>query len=283
MTTTHTIIDQKHLSPGNSFIELRARDRAFSLLDQNRGVELLGPFDRLESRWLEDQGIVAQADDGCVIVLGAVGGKSALIIAIEGAFQGGSIGETSGMKIAHALKLAHMDCEAGTETAAILLLESGGVRLQEANLGLAAIAEIHDAIVTLKQHVPVVAVIAGMTGCFGGMSIAAGLCTHLIMTRQGRLGLNGPEVIEQEAGIQEIDSRNRQIVWRIFGGSQRYEMGFIDTLVDDDIRQINQSIRHILSRPYTAKPLSLCLERYQKRLSRINVPARFDYLPSASE
>ena len=82
----------------------------------------------------------------------------------------------------------------------MLVLETGGVRLQEANLGLAAVAEINAAIVALRRHVPVVGVIAGMVGCFGGMSIAAGLCSHLIVTRQARLGLNGPEVIEQNAG-----------------------------------------------------------------------------------
>jgi hypothetical protein len=52
-----------------------------------------------------------------------------------------------------------------------LLLETGGVRLQEANLGLEAIAEINSSLIALRQHVPVVGVIAGMVGCFGGMSI----------------------------------------------------------------------------------------------------------------
>ncbi|CDL10675.1 Malonate decarboxylase beta subunit [Klebsiella pneumoniae IS43] len=54
-----------------------------------------------------------------------------------------------------------------------------------------------------------VGIIAGTVGCFGGMSIAAALCSYLIVTREARLGLNGPQVIEQEAGIEEYDSRNR--------------------------------------------------------------------------
>ena len=53
------------------------------------------------------------------------------------------------------------------------------------------------------------------------MGIAAGLCTDLVMTREGRLGLNGPEVIEQEAGVEELDSRDRALVWSIIGGEQR--------------------------------------------------------------
>jgi malonate decarboxylase beta subunit len=46
----------------------------------------------------------------------------------------------------------------------------------------------------------VIGIIAGTVGCFGGMSIAAGMCSYLIVTREARLGLNGPQVIEQEAG-----------------------------------------------------------------------------------
>jgi malonate decarboxylase beta subunit len=107
----------------------------------------------------------------------------------------------------------------------VLLLESGGIRLQEANLGLLAVAEIHAAIVALRSHVPVVGVVAGMVGCFGGMAIAAGLCSYVVMTREGRLGLNGPQVIEQEAGVAELDSDDRRLVWETIGGEQRVATG----------------------------------------------------------
>jgi len=38
--------------------------------------------------------------------------------------------------------------------------------------GLLAISEIHSAIVALRNFVPVIGVIAGHVGCFGGMGIA---------------------------------------------------------------------------------------------------------------
>ena len=116
----------------------------------------------------------------------------------------------------------------------MVLFETGGVRLQEANLGLAVIAEIQAAIVALRRHVPVVGVISGMVGCFGGMSLAAALCSYLVVTKQGRLGMNGPEVIEQEAGIDELDSSDRRHVWQLIGGEQRALTGFADALVEDD-------------------------------------------------
>ena len=45
------------------------------------------------------------------------------------------------------------------------------------------------------------------------MGIAAGLCSDLVMTPEGRLGLNGPEVIEQEAGVDELDATDRAVIW----------------------------------------------------------------------
>lgn len=122
-----------------SFIELRARERARILLDDGRYRELLDPFDGIMSPWLGAQGIVPQSDDGMVVAKGTINGQPAVVIAIEGTFQGGSMGEVSGAKMAAALELAAEDNRNGIPTQAVLCLETGGVRLQEANLGLAAI------------------------------------------------------------------------------------------------------------------------------------------------
>ena len=221
-----------------SFIEMGARERARALLDPQGQRELLGPFDGLQSPWLPRQGIVPQSDDGVVVLRGSLGGRDAVVAALEGRFQGGSIGEVCGAKIAAALELALRDCEAGRPVLPVLLLETGGVRLQEANLGLAVIAEIQSAVVGLRRHVPVVAIVAGLVGCFGGMSLVAGLCSHIIVTRQARLGMNGPEVIEQEAGAEELDAGDRRLVWSLIGGEQRVATGLADALVEDDAAQL---------------------------------------------
>jgi malonate decarboxylase beta subunit len=253
-----------------SFIEMRARERARAVLDAGSFRELLGPFDRVKSPWLPLQGIVAQADDGVVLARGTLDGRPALVAAIESAYQGGSLGEVSGAKIAGALELACRDCEQGRLVLPVLLLETGGVRLQEANLGLAAIAEIHAAIVALRRHVPVVGVVAGMVGCFGGMSLAAALCSRLIVTRQARLGMNGPEVIEQEAGIGELDAADRTLIWSLIGGEQRRAVGFADDLQEDDAEAIAAAVRAaaLLSTP--APQRSVQVERYLERLAGID-------------
>ena len=147
-----------------SVIEMRARERARAILDPDSFRELLGPFDRLESPWLPLQGIVPESDDGVIIARGQLAGQPAVVMAIEGAFQGGGMGEVSASKIAGALALARRDCESGKLILPVLVLETGGVRLQEANLGEAAVAEIHAEIIALRRHVPVIGVITGMVG-----------------------------------------------------------------------------------------------------------------------
>ncbi|MFJ0062397.1 biotin-independent malonate decarboxylase subunit beta [Acinetobacter baumannii] len=234
--------DIQSLLNKQDFIELSARERAKALLDEGTFRELLDPFARVMSPWLVQQNIVPQADDGVVIAKGSIQERPVVLISIEGLFQGGSLGEVGGAKIAGALELAVEDNLKGIPTAAILLLETGGVRLQEANLGLAAIAEIQAAIVNLREYQPVIAVVAGSVGCFGGMSIAAGLCSYIVMTQEGRLGLNGPQVIEQEAGVQEYNAKDRPFIWSITGGNQRFTSGLADAYVDDDRQKIRQRV-----------------------------------------
>nr|WP_315592352.1 biotin-independent malonate decarboxylase subunit beta [uncultured Cupriavidus sp.] len=254
----------------DSFVELGARERARALLDPGTFRELAGPFDGLTSPWLERQGVVPQGDDGVIVAKGLIDGQPVVIMAIEGAFQGGSLGEVGGAKIAGALELAADDNRQGVPTRAVILFETGGVRLQEANLGLASIAEIHAGIVDLRRYQPVVGVIAGQVGCFGGMSIAAGLCSALVVTREARLGLNGPAVIEQEAGIGEYDSRDRPFIWSLTGGEQRFATGLVDRFVDDDAVEIRDVVAAIVTAPVTDAPRS---ERFADYLQRMTAYA----------
>lgn len=235
-----------------SFQELSPRERLAAVFDDGHYRELLGPFDRLKSPWLYPQGLVPQSDDGVVVVRGTIAGREVVGIAIEPAFEGGSIGEVGGAKISAALELAAESCRHGKPVAALLLLETGGVRLQEATLGLAAIASIQSAIIDLRELAPVVVVIAGPVGCFGGMSLAASLCTHIIGTPHGRLGMNGPEVIEQEAGPEEIDANDKEEIWKIVGCEARSRDGWIDAFVEDNSQELAEAIRQGMARDVQA-------------------------------
>jgi len=264
------------LLASRSFVELGARQRARALLDEGSFRELLDPFDRVTSPWLPKQGIVTQADDGVVVAKGTIEGQPAVIAAIEGAFQGGSMGEVGGAKIAGLLELAAEDNRNGIPTRAVLLLETGGVRLQEANLGLAAIAEIQAAIVELRDYQPVIGVVAGSVGCFGGMSIAAGLCSYLVVTREARVGLNGPQVIEQEAGLDEYDSRDRPFIWSLTGGEQRYATGLVDASVADDTDAIRAQLHELFALGKPLQPRSRRHAWYLQRLADVDTRTQLD-------
>ncbi|WP_108453767.1 biotin-independent malonate decarboxylase subunit beta [Enterobacter cloacae] len=260
----------------SSFIELKARQLAQALLDEGTYRELLDPFAGLISPWLGPQGIVPQADDGMVVAKGTINGQPAVAVAIEGAFQGGSMGEVSGAKMAAALELAAEDNRNGIPTQAVLCLETGGVRLQEANLGLAAIADIHAAIVDLRRYTPVIGIVAGTVGCFGGMSIAAALCSYLIVTREARLGLNGPQVIEQEAGIEEYDSRDRPFIWSMTGGEVRYQSGLVDALVGDGVNAVKAAMNEAIGKGVPAKHRTDNYDDYLNRLMNFDTRKQAD-------
>ncbi|MED5595240.1 biotin-independent malonate decarboxylase subunit beta [Janthinobacterium sp. P210006] len=254
----------------DSFIERSARSRARALLDAGSMRELLDPFCGIASPWLPRQGVTAQADDGVVVAKGLFDGQPAVVLAIEGAYQGGSMGEVGGAKIAGALELAARDNRNGVPTRAVILFETGGVRLQEANLGLAAIADIHAAIVDLRRYQPVIGITAGTVGCYGGMSIAAGLCSYLVVTREARLGLNGPAVIEQEAGVDEFDSRNKPFIWSLTGGEQRFHSGLADAYVDDDTVQMRATVADLFARGVPRQHRSGQADAFLARLADVD-------------
>ena len=230
----------------NSFVELNGRQRAFSLLDENTGREIVGPEFDFISPHLEPQNIVPESDDGVIIAKGKLDGKAAVIISIEGSFQGGGIGEVSGAKIVAALEKTLEDNKNGIKEYPIIVLDTGGVRLQEANYGLLSISEIQNAVIALKEYVPVIGIVPGRVGSFGGMSITSAILSYLITTPKARIALNGPEVIEQEAGVREFDSSDKNLIWDTLGTRQRVETGIADEVVDDDVSAIKDAINNAI-------------------------------------
>jgi malonate decarboxylase beta subunit len=222
-----------------SYYESSARARIAGLLDADSFHEWLPAAERVTSPHLATLEQPAAFDDGVVIGQGSIAGKKIFIAAQEGGFMGGAVGEVHGAKIVGVLERAVRDHPA----AVLLLLETGGVRLQEANAGLIAVSEVMRAILSARAAgVPVIVVIGGQYGCFGGMGIAARCASTIIMSEEGRLGLSGPEVIETARGVEEYDSRDRALVWRTVGGKHRYLLGECDQIVPDSIEVFQQAI-----------------------------------------
>jgi malonate decarboxylase beta subunit len=222
-----------------SYYESSARARIAGLLDADSFHEWLTAADRVTSPHLAILEQPAAYDDGVIIGKGGIAGKQVFIAAQEGGFMGGAVGEVHGAKIVGVLERAVRDHPA----AVLLLLETGGVRLQEANAGLIAVSEVMRAILSARAAgVPVIVAIGGQYGCFGGMGIASRCATTIIMSEEGRLGLSGPEVIETVRGVEEYDSRDRALVWRTVGGKHRYLLGECDTMVPDSMAAFRQAI-----------------------------------------
>ena len=231
-----------------SWFEATARERIDGLVDANTFSEYLRPETSSPSKHLAALDLAGAFDDGVVIGCAELGGKMVYVAAQEGQFMGGAVGETHGAKIVGLLKKAIQD----KPSAVILLVDSGGVRLHEANAGLIAISEIMRAVLdTRAAGIPVVALVGGTCGAFGGMGIVTCLCSAIVMSEEGRLALSGPEVIETVAGVEEFDSKDRALVWRVTGGKNRFLMGDAAYLVDDDV----PAFREAAERAITTDPV----------------------------
>jgi malonate decarboxylase beta subunit len=222
----------------SSYYESSARERVLGLLDRGSFREFLPPSARVVSPHLKQLDTPAAFDDGIAVGEGRLNGRPVLIAAQEGGFMGGAVGEAHGAKLTGLLERAALEKPA----AVLLLVESGGVRLHEANAGLIAVSEIMRAVLQARAAgVPVIVLDGGQFGCFGGMGIVARLCDAVVMSEEGRLGLSGPEVIETTCGVEEFDSRDRALVWRTVGGKHRYLLGEAAALVSDDIAAFRQA------------------------------------------
>ena len=258
-----------------SFAECSARERLAQVLDAGSFHEWLPPAERLTSPHLAQLGVPSAFDDGVAIGRATLEGACVFVAAQEGAFMGGGVGEVHGAKLVGLLRRALRD----RPDAVVLLAESGGVRLHEANAGLIAVSEVMRALLDVRAAgIPVVVLVGGANGCFGGMGIVAACADRIVMSDLARLSMSGPEVIEASHGVEEFDSRDRALVWRTTGGKHRFLAGDCDALVDDDVGAFRAAAIAWLRRP---RPLTLDgLEAVHAQLARrlAQAPATIDAL-----
>ncbi len=220
-----------------SWFQATARQRIDGLLDPGSFTEFLGPAERVQSPHLALFDLPAAFDDGVVIGRGRLDGRPVLLAAQEGQFMGGTFGEVSGAKIVGLLRAARDhagDKKGDLPRTVLLLLDSGGVRLQEANAGELAVAEVMRAVVEARAAgVAVVALVGGKSGAFGGAGLTAATCSRIVVSEEGRIGVSGPEVIETNKGVEEFDAANKALVWSVVGGKNRRLIGGADAFAAD--------------------------------------------------
>jgi malonate decarboxylase beta subunit len=205
-------------------------------------------------------------DDGLIVGRGRLKGDLVFVAVQEGRFLGGAFGEVHGAKLVGLLRTAREGAGLNRPRAVLLLLDTGGVRLQEANAGELAISETINAIIAARlAGIAVVALIGGRAGAFGGGGIVTACCSRIAVSEHARIGVSGPEVIETNKGVEEFDSKDRALVWRITGGRTRALLGGADRYVRDRIKDFRTAAIDLVA---TAPPFSAAtLAAEQRRLA----------------
>jgi malonate decarboxylase beta subunit len=255
-----------------SYAECSARERIAALFDAGSFHEWLPPSARVMSPHLAQLGVPAAFDDGVAIGRALLGGHPVFVAAQEGEFMGGGVGEVHGAKLVGLFRRALLQPITERPEAVLLLAESGGVRLHEANAGLIAVSEVMRALLDVRNAgIPVIVLVGGRNGCFGGMGIVARCADHLVISDIGRLAMSGPEVIEASHGVEEFDSRDRALVWRTTGGKHRYLLGDADQIVADDVQAFRDAALSVVAAPGAGQPLTQArlLDEHQMLVQRL--------------
>jgi malonate decarboxylase beta subunit len=247
----------------SGWFDATARQRVAGLLDPGSFTEFIGPSERVQSPHLKMFDLPSAFDDGVIVGRGKLKGKDVLIAAQEGQFMGGTFGEVSGAKMLGLVRAARDHKE--LPQTVLLLLDSGGVRLQEANAGELAVAELMRAIVQARcAGVAVIALVGGKSGAFGGAGLTAATCSRIVISEQGRIGVSGPEVIETNKGVEEFDAQDKALVWSTDGGKNRRLIGGADAFAEDSMDGFRAAAETVL-----AKVPSLDLKTMQAEQERL--------------
>lgn len=243
-----------------SFYEATSRERANYLVDEGTFHELVSPIDEMTSPHLPVLGEAVSFDDGVVTGVGKMSGRPVFIISQEGKFIGGAVGEVGGAKIVgifkqalelyEKIKVKYPQNYQSRIPTVVFSFETGGVRLHESNAGLLAHAEVMEMIQKCRGKIPVISLVGSKVGCFGGMGFVCVATDLVIMSELGRIGLTGPEVIEEVMGKKEFDSADRALIYRTTGGKHKYIMGDCAYLVEDTIGAFGDQIKQVLKMPY---------------------------------
>jgi malonate decarboxylase beta subunit len=253
-----------------SWFQATARQRVAGLLDTNSFTEFLGPSERVQSPHLHLFDLPSAFDDGVIVGRGKLHGKDVLVAAQEGQFMGGTFAEVSGAKLIGLVRAAR-DHKNLPQTV-LLLMDSGGVRLQEANAGELAVAELMRAIVEARcKGVAVIALVGGRAGAFGGAGLTAATCSRIVVSEQGRLGVSGPEVIETNKGVEEFDAGDKALVWSTDGGKNRRLLGGADAFAEDSMEGFRAAAKAVIANvpTFDLKTLQAEHERLAERQKRL--------------
>jgi acetyl-CoA/propionyl-CoA carboxylase carboxyl transferase subunit len=159
-----------------------------------------GPRDpEVRLRTLFDLGtmrlMVPRDDSGVVYARGEVDGTPAIAYCTDGTRMGGALGADGCQHVVDAI-----DAGVRERLPVLGLWHSGGARLAEGVVALDGVGQIFAAMVRASGRVPQISVVLGPAA--GGAAYGPALTDVVIMSKDGRIFVTGPEVIRSVTGEQ---------------------------------------------------------------------------------
>ncbi len=213
-------------------IEMLADEGSFEQITGLKPADPLGfvdtePYPKRLERYQRE----AQRPDAIVGGRCTIGGVPSVLLVMDYAFAGGSMGSVVGEEITRGIELAAQE-----NRAVVIVSVSGGARMQEAALSLMQMAKTTLALDRLwARRLPYVSILTDPTT--GGVTASFAAIADVILAEPGALiGFAGPRVIKQTIR-QDLPE-----------GFQRSEFllkhGMVDQVVDR--RQLNETLVKVL-------------------------------------
>ena len=194
----------------------KASQRITALLDDNSFVEIGG----LVTARATDFNMKPDEtpSDGCVTGYGVIGGKPVYVYSQDASVMNGTIGEM------HARKIANIyDVAMKTGAPVIGLIDSAGLRLQEATDALNAFGAIYMKQTLASGVVPQITAILG--SCGGGLALFPTMTDFTFMEeKNAKLFVNAPNALDGNV-VTKCDSASAAF--------QSEESGIVDAVADE--------------------------------------------------
>ena len=205
----------------------KASQRIASLLDENSFVEIGAQVTARATDF--NLNAADTPSDGVVTGYGVINGNLVYVYSQDASVLGGSIGEMHAKKI---VNLYDMALKMGAPV--IGLIDSTGLRLQEASDALNAFGEIYASQALASGVVPQITAVFG--SCGGGLTLVPALSDFVYMEKDAKMFVNSPDGI---AGNNATKCDNSSADF------QAKEAGNVDMVADE--ATIYASIRELIA------------------------------------
>lgn len=230
----------------------KASQRIAALLDDNSFVEIGG----LVTARATDFNLKPNEtpSDGCITGYGVINGNLVYVYSQDASVLNGTIGEMHAKKITNLYDLAMK-----TGAPVIGLIESAGLRLQEATDALAAFGEIYLKQTMASGVIPQITAVFGT--CGGGLGLFPTITDFTFMEeKNAKLFVNAPNALDGNV-ITKCDSSSAKF--------QAEESGIVDVVADE--ATILEKVRELVSfLPANNEDDASFLEDCTDDLNRVN-------------